>query len=632
MSLRHNSRQSLWLAFGVLLIGVSLRFFFIDSDPYYYEWSGYVTDEGRWVEIARSQALFGELLKQPLSLLHVQLAPLFQLTNYVVFKLGGVSMLTSRIFTALCGSAILVLFWGFLRRAVTHHTILLGLALIAFQADLVMLSRVAIPEMVIMFFQVLIYFIVTSNGSSPRRMLVAGFLLFIALGMKLTMAPFLAIFSAIILFMPRQHSGREASRQAWRDLLTFWTGFAVPLLVAVLIWFTYNGTPKINLLWTSNVIKDFIRLSSVRAALNFPFAHPLFSTFNIWALGLWLSVLGWMTAGRSDIDFQSRRYLITSAIWFTMYLSLMLILSYFPTRYKVHILIPMAVNITVGISLLQRVTIRKVIESFAAAKGPSRLLRVTILSLPTAVFISPLLASAVALGAADPGRLRIKLPSLVIILTATAYTAFRLKGSKHTIAFFLTFPLIAATAWLMLKASGTSYPFYPSADTQFHAAWWSLFLLGGAGVSILISKSVTEWGQTNVARCVIAFSMIYGIISFVNIAPGYIDPHYSIRDTSRELGRLYSGPYRILTVGAEGLFNNNSLRYRGLGQRLQGAETGDILVVAFAHRPQLEDSLKKKARLVHSYDLYLSPEHYRLKPHIVLGYPRGNILRVFKIK
>jgi hypothetical protein len=632
MSLGHNCRHSLWLAFGVLLIGVSLRFLFLDSDPYYYEWAGYITDEGRWVETARSLALFEEQFKQPLNL-HFHLAPLFQLTNYVVFKLGGVSILTARIFTALCGSAIIVLFWGCLRRVVTRHAILLGLALIAFQADLVMLSRVAIPEMVIMFFQVLIYFLVSSNGSSPRRMLLAGFLLFIALGMKLTMAPFLAIFSAIILFMPQQHSGREASRQAWRDLLTFWTGFAVPLLVAVLIWFIYIGTPKSNLHWTLNIIKDFIRLSSAQGALNFPFEHPLSSTFNIWALGLWLSVLGWMTAGRSSIDFQSRRYLITSAIWFTLYLSLMLILQYFPTRYMVHILIPMAVNITVGISLLQRVTIRKVIESFAKAKGPSRLLRVTILSLPTAVFISPLLASAVALGAADPGRLRIKLASLVILLTATTYTVHRLQDSKHTITFFLTFPLIAASAWLMLKASGTSsYPFYPSTETQFHALWWSLFLLGVAGVSIPISKGVTEWGQTNVARCVIAFAMIFGITSLVSIAPGYMDPHYTIRNASRELGRLYSGPYRIFTVGAEGLFNNNSLRYRSLGYGLRDAETGDILVVAFAHRQQLEDSIEKKAWLVHSYDLYLSPEHYRLKPATVLAYPRGNILRVFKIK
>ena len=156
MNSKFNGQHSHWLAFGVLVIGVSLRFLLLDADPYYYEWAGYISDEGRWVENARSLTLFGELFDRYIPL-HFYLAPLFQLTHCVVFRLGGVSLVTSRIFTALCGSALLVLFWGLLRRAVTGQAILLGLALLAVQADLVMLSRVAVPEMVIMFLQLLIY-------------------------------------------------------------------------------------------------------------------------------------------------------------------------------------------------------------------------------------------------------------------------------------------------------------------------------------------------------------------------------------------------------------------------------------------------------------------------------------------
>jgi hypothetical protein len=630
MSSRFSHPHSHWLAFGVVVIGVSLRFLFLDADPYYYEWAGYITDEGRWVENARNLALFGELFDQYIPL-HFYLGPLFQLANYVVFALGGVSLVTSRIFTALCGSAILVFFWGFLRRAATREAILLGLALLAFQADLVVLSRVAVPEMVIMFLQLLIYIIVTSNGSSPRRMLLAGLLLFVAMGMKLTMAPFLIIFSAIILFMPRQHSGGGGGIQAWRDLLTFWIGFAVPLLLAVLSWSIFAGASKSSLLWTLATIKNFLRLSTAYGAISFPFEHPFSLTVNIWALGLWLSALGWMTAGRDGTDFQSRRYLVTSAIWLTLYLSVMLLLWYFPTRYKVHILIPMAVNITVGISLLQRVTIREVIESFTKLKGPSRLLRVAILSLPTAAFISPLLASAVGMVSADPGRLRIKLASLVILLILTAYAVNRLKDSKHAMAFFLTFPLIAAAAWLMLNTSRAStYPFYPSADTQFHAAWWSLFLLGVSGVSLPLAKAVIGWGQIGCARYVTALAMFYMAISLVSVSPGYTDPRYSIKDASQDLGRLYSGPYQIFIMGAEGLFNNNSLRYRRLGDKPWNSEREEIVVVAFAYRQRLEDILAQKYRLVHSYDLYVSPEYYRLHPFTVSTFPRGKIVRVFK--
>jgi hypothetical protein len=311
----------------------------------------------------------------------------------------------------------------------------------------------------------------------------------------------------------------------------------------------------------------------------------------------------------------------------------MLLLGYFPTRYKVHILIPMAVNIAVGISLLQRVTFRKVIESITKAKRLSLLLRVTILSLPMAALISPLFASAVALSGADPGRPPIKVASLIVALASAAYAASRVKYRKQAIAFFLTFPLIAATAWLILKTSRViDIAFYPSADTQFHAGWWSLFLLVISGLSIPIAKAAIGWGRSGTARSIIAFSITYMMISLTRIAPGYIDPQYTIRDASLDLGRLYSGSNRILTLGAETLFNNNALRYTTTGDRLQNSEVGDILVVAFAHRQTLEDSLVNNARKLHSYDLYLSPEFYRLHPQAVWSHPRGEILRVFKIK
>ena len=40
------------LVFLVVALGVGLRFLRLDADPYYYDWIGYVTDEGRWVDQA----------------------------------------------------------------------------------------------------------------------------------------------------------------------------------------------------------------------------------------------------------------------------------------------------------------------------------------------------------------------------------------------------------------------------------------------------------------------------------------------------------------------------------------------------------------------------------------------------
>ena len=98
--------------------------------------------------------------------------------------------------------------------------LLVGVALIALQSDLIGLSRVAVPEMVVMSFELAIYFLIVL-GRSPWHMAAAGVLLLMACGMKATAALMLPIFSAIIFVMPRQAT--DARR--WRDLNLFLTAF-----------------------------------------------------------------------------------------------------------------------------------------------------------------------------------------------------------------------------------------------------------------------------------------------------------------------------------------------------------------------------------------------------------------------
>src|SRR5262249_14140551 len=134
-----------WLSFAVVFTGILLRCLYLDADPRYYDWVGYITDEGRWIQEARNLALYGHVEFSSGMNFHLFMAPLFQLSNYLVFELLGVSLLTSRLLTALTGSAILVLFWGCLRRAVSPQALLVGVALLTLQSDLIVLSRVAVP-------------------------------------------------------------------------------------------------------------------------------------------------------------------------------------------------------------------------------------------------------------------------------------------------------------------------------------------------------------------------------------------------------------------------------------------------------------------------------------------------------
>src|SRR5678815_508471 len=88
------------LALAVLVGGVVLRFARLDADPYYYEWNGYITDEGRWIAHARALRLFGEIGSVG-SALHLILAPVFQAGAYVVFALTDVSLWSARLVLSL---------------------------------------------------------------------------------------------------------------------------------------------------------------------------------------------------------------------------------------------------------------------------------------------------------------------------------------------------------------------------------------------------------------------------------------------------------------------------------------------------------------------------------------------------
>ena len=79
---------------GIIVIaGVLLRFVFPSSDPVHPTWASWITDEGRWTEMAREWALFqAPDLDTNVSMMHFLLGPLFQLLTGGVFEVFGVGL------------------------------------------------------------------------------------------------------------------------------------------------------------------------------------------------------------------------------------------------------------------------------------------------------------------------------------------------------------------------------------------------------------------------------------------------------------------------------------------------------------------------------------------------------------
>src|SRR4029078_3247756 len=101
-------------------------------------------------------------------------------------------------------STLLILIWSILRHKETPPALLLSLLFLAFQPDLLMLSRVAVPEIPVMLFQLLAFSVVASNRDSPWKTLLAGLLVAVGIAMKLTMVLFLPV--AAIIILTRQYT------------------------------------------------------------------------------------------------------------------------------------------------------------------------------------------------------------------------------------------------------------------------------------------------------------------------------------------------------------------------------------------------------------------------------------------
>jgi 4-amino-4-deoxy-L-arabinose transferase-like glycosyltransferase len=604
-TLKHCSLY--WASLSVLVIGILLRWLYLDSDPYYYDWVGYITDEGRWIQHARSLALYGTLFDSDLLSLHLFLAPLFQLSNYVVFKIAGVGLLNSRLFTALCGSAMLFVFWQFLRRTVSRQALLVGMVLLAFQTDLVMLSRVAAPEIVITFFQLVIFVVIVSTGRSSRRMVSAGLLLLVACGMKATMTLFLPIFSIIILLMPR----RPTETQRWHDLTSFWIGFSVPALVTALVCYLFFLERAPTFLASLERASMVIRSQAAPARLylynviSFPFEHTLAPTFNFWSLGLWFGLVGWLAVDRDKIDFQLHRLLTTSVLWFVLYLFLMLSLDYFPTRYKVQVLLPMALITTLGISLVQELGMRKIINSIVESRGPAGFLWASVISFPTAVFLAPLLDSTAALAGIDPERIIVKLACVLLSWVVIAYFTQCLKRSRQAVQFLLIFPLVEGFVWTLLSTLLGVHVFWPQAEFQFSTTSLLLEILAATILAAILAKAVDRWGSAESLRLITGFAIVYSAILFFRIAPAYVSPHYTMRDSSRDLGNILSGQSSISAIRTEALFSENTVRYKSYWP----VENPEMVVIAFSTMKNLL-ALQQNYDLVKRYKIFVSPHRY----------------------
>jgi hypothetical protein len=594
------------LVLVALAAGVALRLLYLDADPDYYSWVGYITDEGRWLAHAREMALFGHLVNSDW-LLHLFLAPLFEAIAYIVFIVAGVSMWSARLPTAIAGCVLLVVYWALLRRAVTGWALLAGVLLLALDVDLIELSRVSVPETAAMLAQLGVYGLVVTERPSPYRLFAGGLLLAISAGIKATSLPGVVIFSAIVFWQARSDRWRGGSL---RSLLMLWAGFLAPLLLVLIgetICCSGRATTVISNAW---LLGHFLKPASPYVAASFFFEAPLAPSINIWGVGVCFVLLGWALGSGEAGNPRARRHLISSAIWCALYAPLMLSLDYFPDRYKAHLLVPMAILLASGLGLAQT---WRPHEEAAGARAHPRVRRaaVTVLTvIPAAAVSAPFLAGMALHAGADTTRLTVRVACLVTAVLIAVAIAWRHVPGEYPSRLLLIFPLVAVLGWTSWQRMGSpaAAHFWPSSGDGL-ASWWFLGVSAAFGFTLLLAWVGRQWTAGRWVALVPVVVLCYSVVGVSRILPSYAAPHYSMKQASQALGRDFADSRGLIaTSGAEGLFNGNRLPYRTVLGRTWPLQLPDVIVIAFPFDDH-DGRLTREYRLTTSYRLFISPEY-----------------------
>ena len=228
----------------------------------------------------------------------------------------------------------------------------------------------------------------------------------------------------------------------------------------------------------------------------------------------------------------------------------------------------MAVFIVVGVGAFQRLGIRSLIDLFSPRdRGSLSRVRLAFLCLPSAVLVSPAVIAAFDLSGFDVLRLRAKLGALFLGFVGATLAAVWVKHRTQAVGFLIVFPFVNGMAWLFWAAiSPDTSSFWPGSPGGGHFGSWILFL-ASTGILAAVVANHEVSSRRSSSRLVLFGALSYAAASLITVAPGYLQPSYSIRDTSTELGRLLRSSASIQSQTAEGLFNGNALRYSYFPQR-----------------------------------------------------------------
>ena len=587
-----------YAAAAALILGVVARFAVLEADPAFDWWPWYVVivDEGRWADPARNLALFGELnLDNVLVSVHLLVAPLYQAASAVAFALFGVGLGSARLVSAASGALLLTSAFFFLRNRVAPSALAISVVILGFQADLLTFSRIAIPEMSALLFGFLGFALLVSAPHTAARAFCGGLVIAVALGFKGTVFPIVLIFGVVVFVVHAAGDRRDRVRRVG----AFIGGVAAPFLLSIGVLLFALGGLSARLESTVPTVLGFLVLADAYEAATLLFYGPLAPALNS-LLVVNLGIAGMMLAV-GYLPQRGRDLYLGSAVWAGGWITVPMVLGYFPPRYLIHAIVPLTINIAAGLTLLREVGWRDLVERLDTLRPARRSLVAALLAFPLATLLATPLISMAGLFGITMDRFREHVPLLAFLEVAIATVAFVSWRGQRVIVGLVALPLFILAlrgAWnlidpnelLLWRSSG-----------PVGVARWGILMACAALITGALSSFRGSLRAVRTAGLAYATVAICGWLT--TVGPTLLSPTFTMMSASRALGQVIPEGTVVGSFHASSLFLDNELRYYELGSTdVDSWGLPEIVVVGFTY-VDLEPQLVELYQPIHTSEL-----------------------------
>ena len=173
----------------------------------------------------------------------------------------------------------------------------------------------------------------------------------------------------------------------------------------------------------------------------------------------------------------------------------------------------------------------------------------------------------------------------------------------------IAFPIAGVLLWLIGRRVGLLQVGFWPVPRPAALPWWVVGPWVAALASLFLTGVGRAWERSRWLALVPAAALCYGGLVAARVAPSYLHPHYTMKETSAALGTSLAGARDVVASSfTEGLFNGNALAYRSILRHSWPARKPDLIVIALRFDDP-EQVLQREYELIATYPLFVSPDY-----------------------